>query len=749
MTKRRVLIAFLLMATLPMVLVAGRHISHRLTVETIANQAETSSTVWLRYFSEQLSGFEILLEGRPLGREELSMLAEARRFVDVFRFILYDGEGRIVILSDDIGPEKLEYTTLAEHNPEAAKVIQSGDPFTRINDGRQKSNRPDFYAESYLPIFREKEVVGVVEVYSDMSADYRTTEASLQKFGMLISALIVAVLAVPGFVILSMWNGLKRSNSALALARDEAVQAQKAKSQFLANMSHEIRSPMTGVLGMADVLAETNLNPEQRELLDTIQRSSSALLDVLNGILDFSKIEAEKITIKAEPFDLRAVIEDVAAVLAPVTNETDVEICTDFELSCPEWVKGDAGRIRQCLTNLVGNAVKFTQSGYVLIVVRCSSNSTITIEVQDTGIGIPEENLEHVFTAFEQVESNYARRFEGTGLGLAITQRLVVLMGGGITLRSEPGRGSTFSMHLPLPVAVPPGPINEPDYSRLAGKFSLVIDNYDVSRRILSKRLESWGIEAYTASSVQEAMHVLEDLRHKGVTLDFAILGSNLPKTPSQELLRQLKTSSGEAAAPAVLLCSSGREFSNASQTKGGIDATILKPFRSKQLATALIRTIGPDQTLMPASPPASRAQARECFLARGLKILLAEDSRANRIVVEKMLAEFDLELVMAEDGAEAVAYYKEFPPDLVLMDLSMPKMTGFSAAKAIRAHEVQNGLPRCPIIAFSANVLEEDHLRSLEAGMDSSIAKPVRKTELVQCLQNAAAGSSNASKAF
>ena len=740
MTLRNLTACLATIAMVIAILLIGNYASQKMTEKTVASRAEASATIWLRYFSTQLSNFENLLAGQAISAEEADLLEEARQFVDVFRFKLFNAKGQLVVLSEDITTSDVAYQDLYKHNPEAADVVRTGIPFTVVADGRFKDNRPDFYAESYLPIVRDGRVIGVVEVYSDISAGQRSIEASFRKFGLILTTLILASLWLPITFILLIWNRLRKSNTALMRARDEALDAQKVKGQFLANMSHEIRSPMNGVLGMAELLGETDLNPEQRELTDTLNSSSTALLEVINSILDISKIEAGKFTIEPAAFDLIELICDVATFFTPIANAKKLEICIDHDLPNPAWVIGDAGLIRQCLVNLVGNAVKFTSSGHVLIRARPNRESELIVEVQDTGIGIPEEKREAVFNAFEQVDNANTRGFDGTGLGLAITQRLINQMGGRIYVTSTPGEGSTFVMHLPLPDGSPPLPKEAPDYALLHGKCALIVDDLEVNRKILIKRLEGWGMEVQAAPSGQEALRRMCELRRVGKAIDVAVLDYYMPDMTGEDLFLQMQQENGAASPPAIILSSVGSRVSHASLHELGISATISKPARTEKLALALIQAMQLDHAgTMP--QPSDSVQAKKRALPAGLRILLADDNETNRIVVKKMLAEYDLELTTAQDGKEAVALYKASPPDLVLMDLWMPKMNGLAATEAIRAHELQHAIPRCPILALTADVLKDARVNCSQAGMDDFIAKPVRKAQLVACLRRAWAG--------
>jgi signal transduction histidine kinase/CheY-like chemotaxis protein len=699
---------------------------------TIRDRAAASASIWLRFFSTELGGFEtVLKQARPTPRQE-AVLAEARRFVDVFRFKLFDAAGHLRILSDDIGSASQASGNLARHNPVAAKVVRSGEIFTEVFDGSNRPDRPDRYAETYLPILQDGRKIGVVEVYVDVTEDFRAVHATFARFGVALSALVAVAMAGPALIALCLARRLRRRNRALAAARDQAKAAEKAKSAFLANMSHEIRSPMNGVMGTAELLAETPLTPEQRSFVRTISSSAEALLTVINDILDFSKAEAGKMRLSPAPFDLHTLVHDVAALMAPVAEAKGLEICVDGAAETHAWWIGDAARLRQCLLNLVSNAVKFTESGHVLISLSETPEGGLSIAVRDTGIGIPADRLDLIFVAFEQVDGGDTRRFDGTGLGLAITRKLVDLMEGAITAASTEGRGSSFAMRLPLEKTVAAGSQAPTAPRDLRGLRALVVDDLEINRRILAARLERWGVAVDLASSADAAERVVRDAAAAGRRFDFAVLDFHMPRRTGLDLLRALREDPSTSAMPAIILSSSDLSARKEALGAKGVSGVLTKPARAEVLERAIAEALGPG---VPAAP-AQAAPRPDRSRFQGRRLLLAEDNDVNRMVVIGMLAPLGLAIEEACDGLAAVEAYRASPPDAVLMDLSMPTMNGIEATRAIRAFEAAQGLPRRPVIALTANVMQEDRARCLAAGMTSFLGKPVKKADLIAALE-------------
>ena len=591
----------------------------------------------------------------------------------------------------------------------------------------------------------------LVRARTALDEERRRAETSAGSFLLWASgALILAFGAVGLWVFRPMERAIRRAfeETEASLARAEA--ADRAKSEFLANMSHEIRTPMNGVLGMAELLDRTDLDARQKSFTEVIVKSGNALLTIINDILDFSKISAGQMVLDPAPFVLAEAVEDVATLVSARVAEKNLELIVRVDPHLPPSVTGDVGRFRQIVTNLLGNAVKFTDHGHVLIDVGGEVRDSIAhleVRVADTGIGIPADKLQSVFEKFAQVDGSSTRRHEGTGLGLAIAARLVDLMGGRIGVESEVGRGSVFWFSVPLPVHeadVPAAPVPVD----VGGARVLVIDDNPVNRQILVEQLRGWQFDCAAAESGAVGLAVLDHAARIGAGVDCIILDYQMPGMNGSDVARAIAADSRLSNIPVILLTSVDQADSGRLIIDYGIAACLTKPARSSVLlgtivsviqkarsaggAASFVREPASPVTLRPASPkPAAIAKVAEPTPPAGpVDILIAEDNEVNQLVFTQILDGLGFSYRIAGNGRTAVELHRVLRPKLILMDVSMPEMNGYEATCAIRAAEAAGG-SRTPIIGVTAHALKGDLEKCMDAGMDDYLSKPISPNRL------------------
>ena len=622
-------------------------------------------------------------------------------------------------------------------------------------DGGQRSLD---IVETYMPLTDtySGQVIGVLELYRDVGGDValQVKDARSSVLWATVATMGGLFIVLLGFIVTADVTNYRSNRRALSAvehqlaertrageelqrARDEAVEANRAKSEFLSRMSHELRTPLNAIIGMADLLSESELNKEERRYVRVLARAGDGLATLVNDILDLSKVEARQLNFEKISFDLDEVVEDAASFLAIRAHENGLELNSHVTSDMPTAVVGDPVRLRQVLFNLMGNAIKFTEKGEVELHVEADPESNerghVLFRVSDTGIGIPQDRLESVFESFTQVDASTTRKFGGTGLGLAICTRLVELMGGRIWVESRVGEGSTFYFTARFETQAEPSRREALPGVDLTRVKTLVVDDNATNRMILREMLAVRGAVVTEAEDGLHALAELDRARNEEKPYQLVLLDQRMPEMDGYQVAQQIKDNPRFAGMTILMLTSDSIKGDIKRSQELGISGHLAKPVSRSELLAEITTAMGlmedregvPKSVQGPALPGGHSA----------LSILLVEDNEDNRFQVESYLKETACQLDVAENGEVGVSKFKSGTYDLVLMDIQMPVMDGYTATRVIRKWEKDNAMRTTPIIAFTAHALKEEVIESLEAGCTGHISKPVKKAHFLEAI--------------